>query len=375
MAIRPEDEYGSRAVPASADYPHGSAQNETVEGANDGTPYEERWRNDVWGFLQALLQRGGVVPSGNPDTAQNSDYLEAMLAVTGSPLFVGSSDVSGDFGTGVAAAMKVYAVTNNRILTVNSSSHSLQLWEYDGSTWNTVGAAFALSAQNNDIAVLSETRIAVMRSASVGSVSDLTTYDFDGSNWSSTGNTLVLPTYGQSPAITALSASRVALITDSTEEIYAADFDGTDWTVSNSLVLSAAGAFKIDTLSPSRVAIQGDGLLFADFDGTDWTAGATLAVDNAASMTAMSPNDVVMWGPLYPGGRAYKLSGGVWAQSGPDSLNMGSGITAPNDYLTAALNGVDLVLSFSDGGSNTFLRIVRLTQALRQPYSVAGGAF
>lgn len=45
MAIRPEDEYGTRAAAADADYPHGSAKNETAPGAYDGTPYTERWRN------------------------------------------------------------------------------------------------------------------------------------------------------------------------------------------------------------------------------------------------------------------------------------------------------------------------------------------
>jgi hypothetical protein len=80
MAIVPEDEYPGQTVAASGGYPYGSAQNVTVQGDGTGTPLEERWVNDLWGFLQALLDAGDVTPSGDPDEVGASDYLTALRA-------------------------------------------------------------------------------------------------------------------------------------------------------------------------------------------------------------------------------------------------------------------------------------------------------
>lgn len=78
MAIRPEDNYPGKTVPASAAYPEGSAQNITTPGDGTGTPFEAAWLNDVWGFLQKLLAVAGITPSGNPDTVIASDYFDAI---------------------------------------------------------------------------------------------------------------------------------------------------------------------------------------------------------------------------------------------------------------------------------------------------------
>ena len=80
MAIRPEDEYGTRATPANADYPHGSAKNETTPGADDGTPYTADFRNDLWGFFQRLLEEAGITPNGDPDTVTDSQYWNGLQA-------------------------------------------------------------------------------------------------------------------------------------------------------------------------------------------------------------------------------------------------------------------------------------------------------
>lgn len=77
MAIKIADEY-TNAEPTSADYPGGSFKNRTTPSAEDGTPLEKAWANDMWGFGEALLAAGGVVHSGAPDTALASDRLTAL---------------------------------------------------------------------------------------------------------------------------------------------------------------------------------------------------------------------------------------------------------------------------------------------------------
>lgn len=81
MAISPVDVYPGQVEPASIDYPRGKARNVTVAGDGTGTPWEERLVNDIFGFQQALLDAVQVSPSGVPDTAVNSQYLDAIEAI------------------------------------------------------------------------------------------------------------------------------------------------------------------------------------------------------------------------------------------------------------------------------------------------------
>lgn len=78
MAIRLIDRYPNRTGIASANYPHGSFQNKSDPTADDGTPLEQDWANDNEAFFQGLLERAGITPSGTVDTAQTSDYIDAL---------------------------------------------------------------------------------------------------------------------------------------------------------------------------------------------------------------------------------------------------------------------------------------------------------
>lgn len=79
MAIIPETQYPGKTTPASAQYPYGGAQNVTVSGDGTGTPWEAALLNDIFGFQQALLTKASIVPSGSPEDAQTSQYLQALL--------------------------------------------------------------------------------------------------------------------------------------------------------------------------------------------------------------------------------------------------------------------------------------------------------
>jgi hypothetical protein len=78
MAINQEASFPTQITPGSPDYPWGSARDDSTTTATDGTPLLEKWLNDFWGFTQALLKDNNINPSGDPDTAQISQYLEAI---------------------------------------------------------------------------------------------------------------------------------------------------------------------------------------------------------------------------------------------------------------------------------------------------------
>lgn len=81
MALNLATEFPGQSNPADANYPQGSAKNVSAPGANNGTPLVADLINDVYGFLQRLLDEASVTPSGNPDTVPNSDYFDALSTI------------------------------------------------------------------------------------------------------------------------------------------------------------------------------------------------------------------------------------------------------------------------------------------------------
>ena len=92
MAINPAALWPGKTVPASTDYPQGSAQNVTTSGDGTGTPWEAALINDIWGFLQGLLSEVGATPTGNPDTATESQYLQAVQTMAKSLATINAGD-------------------------------------------------------------------------------------------------------------------------------------------------------------------------------------------------------------------------------------------------------------------------------------------
>lgn len=85
MATRPDTlpENVGRITAPDANYPYGSAKNDSTGTTGDGTPFAAPLLNDWYGFSQALLVNAGVVPSGAAETALNSqlfDCIEALIA-------------------------------------------------------------------------------------------------------------------------------------------------------------------------------------------------------------------------------------------------------------------------------------------------------
>lgn len=78
MALDLTVTYAGQVDDSDPDYPQGKARNVVVEEDGTGTPYEEQIVNDTLGFHQALLLAAGITPSGSPDTANDSDYKDAV---------------------------------------------------------------------------------------------------------------------------------------------------------------------------------------------------------------------------------------------------------------------------------------------------------
>jgi hypothetical protein len=112
MAIIPSSKYSGQIDTSDpTGYPQGEAKNVTVAGDGTGTPLEKAWVNDLWGFLQSLLDVASITPSGNPDKVGTSDYHDALDA-----LFAGFNDTriptqnenNALVGTGTPSGSNVY---------------------------------------------------------------------------------------------------------------------------------------------------------------------------------------------------------------------------------------------------------------------------
>lgn len=77
-----KDDYVGRVDLTDPNYPWGKGQNRLGSIPNTGTPFDEKWFNDFEGNKQAYLRLAGIVPSGNPDNAVESDQLEAVKRIS-----------------------------------------------------------------------------------------------------------------------------------------------------------------------------------------------------------------------------------------------------------------------------------------------------
>lgn len=82
MAIKPEDEFVGKINAGDANYPQGFARDINSSGDGTGTPWKASLLNDIWGFLQKLLDNAGITPSGSPDTVIASQYIEGLNFLT-----------------------------------------------------------------------------------------------------------------------------------------------------------------------------------------------------------------------------------------------------------------------------------------------------
>lgn len=85
MAINQYLRYPTKTDAPSPAYPYGSARNISVPGDGTGTPWEQAIVNDLWGWMQQLLDAASIVPTNSPDEVGASQYFTAMRATAGFP--------------------------------------------------------------------------------------------------------------------------------------------------------------------------------------------------------------------------------------------------------------------------------------------------
>lgn len=78
MAIRLIIQYPAQVGAPTGAYPHGVPRNVSAPSAGDGTPWEEAFVKDIYGFLSKLIDDAGITHSGVADTALASQYLESL---------------------------------------------------------------------------------------------------------------------------------------------------------------------------------------------------------------------------------------------------------------------------------------------------------
>lgn len=101
MALNPSTNatMAGRITTADGNYPYGSSKDETAPAAGDGTPYFKARADDIFGFQQALLALAGIIPSGNAETVNDSEYTKAITE-----LAAGRATVYDEDGTSAANA-------------------------------------------------------------------------------------------------------------------------------------------------------------------------------------------------------------------------------------------------------------------------------
>jgi len=140
--------------------------------------------------------------------------------------------------------------------------------------------------------------------------------------WAQVGNDKVIATMGE-PAITGLTATRIAFIDTTNDVIRAYDFDGTDWAqAGNDSAGLVNGAAAITSLSTTRIAFidnNNKDLRAYDFNGTDWTlAGSELVVATVGepALAALNSMDIAFIDTTNKELRTYRFNGSIWAQVG-----------------------------------------------------------
>lgn len=78
MAIKIYEQFAPFANPADGDYPYGSIKNDSIPGAEDGTPLDAVWANDYAGSDAELFAQANIVPNGQPDKKGASQRVDAI---------------------------------------------------------------------------------------------------------------------------------------------------------------------------------------------------------------------------------------------------------------------------------------------------------
>ena len=120
--INLETQYPGKITPSSSNYPYGEPRNITTPGDGTGTPWEEAWVKDMAGMQQALLTAASITPTGDPDTAVDSQFLLAIKKIS-----TGSIDFVNDL-IGVTGIVGLQTLASDRTV-IGDGGGGIFAWE------------------------------------------------------------------------------------------------------------------------------------------------------------------------------------------------------------------------------------------------------
>lgn len=250
---------------------------------------------------------------------------------------------------GLGAAELETLVSPNKIFLFGQDRS--ETWRFDGADWEELtGGKIFISGGLSAAAGLNTTRVAVFKTT----LAEIEAWDWDDQydddefnfgSWTVAGNPLSVSSTSR-VNIAAMSASRIAFVDDSNDELRAYDFNGTTWSLAgNALDISPlAGFTSIAGLTSSRIALVAPGspgLRAYDFDGTDWTSASDALeitdLDNPA-LVKLSSTRVALVDSGTDTLRAYEL--GTWPAG---ALNLLLGVGAAAGAAVIAGDGVAVI--------------------------------
>ena len=140
MAISPKNLYPSRVIDGDAEYPYGKALNLQNGIQGTGTPLEEKWVNDQWGFHQALLKEANITPDGIPDAVGASQYMDALKSIHNK-----------EFLRQIGLKVFTSPTTEGTTLVESFTSQSNQVFEVRKTSDNTLATIYSDAAGANEI--------------------------------------------------------------------------------------------------------------------------------------------------------------------------------------------------------------------------------
>jgi hypothetical protein len=301
--------------------------------------------------------RNGLAIDGA--TATTYEVTENDLTAELSASVVPSDGIA--FGTLVTSA--AVAVINARVLMGKGSTNVLQMYDWDGSSWSTVGNTFALNFPIGPSS-LSLTEAAVFSLTNT----QLRKIVFNNPNWSTVGNPLTITGAGINEYTSALSSSLIAFVDGQLDEIRTYSFDGTDWSqVGSGTAISdytSGNGLSAVSIAPDRIVLAFNGntnvivRMYELVSGTWTQVGSDLTLSaGLTAVTAMTASRIAVATTVSDTIRAYDWNGTTFVQvgnafsAGVDLSNMS--ITALSQTDVALFdNGADTVRVFRFDGTN-----------------------
>ena len=210
----------------------------------------------------------------------------------------------------------------------------------NGSAWNDksqVGSSLSVSAGAPALAALTASQVAYIDDT----LEQLRTYSWSGSVWSQLGSSLAITGAGV-PALAALTASQIAYVDDALEQLRTYAWSSSVWSqVGSSLAITGIGAPALAALTASTTAyIDSDleQLRTYAWSGSVWSQlGSSLSIagTGAPALAALTFNTIAYTDNDLEQLRTYTWSGSVWSQLG-SSLSIASAGTPACAALTAS---------------------------------------